>query len=270
MAEGKKTILIYADWLPMFDGLDDDEAGRLIKHLLRYVNDLNPEAPDKITKVAFEPIKAQLKRDLVKWEAEVETKSSSGIIGNLKRWHPDLYAQHISGELTLPELLTIAQCRKVSHPDKSNRTPSHPIANIADKDKDKDKDINSLPLLGGFFENSENKPRSEVYFENFKKNVAGTQWWELCQKTYQATEKELLDFAQGWFFEQTTSNKSWKDEADLKSHYQHSFKIHKQKNGNTATKAGFNRTGGGTTKPKGKVDTGASFPGKWDNTHWDM
>jgi hypothetical protein len=32
--------------------LEDDEAGRL-KHFFRYVNDLNPEYPDRTTKLMF-------------------------------------------------------------------------------------------------------------------------------------------------------------------------------------------------------------------------
>lgn len=64
MAVGKKSFILYTDLLHTFEGLDDQEAGKLIKHLLRYVNDMNPEAPDKLIKIAFEPIKQMLKRDL--------------------------------------------------------------------------------------------------------------------------------------------------------------------------------------------------------------
>jgi hypothetical protein len=69
MAKDKKTILIYADWITIFDKLEDDEAGKLIKHFFKYVNDMNPEAPDRLTDIIFEPIKQQLKRDLKRYEA---------------------------------------------------------------------------------------------------------------------------------------------------------------------------------------------------------
>jgi len=78
MADGKKSILLYADYIHIFESMDDDEAGRLAKHLFRYVNDKNPEAPDKLTKIAFEPIKAQLKRDLLKWEEKKTGYSDAG------------------------------------------------------------------------------------------------------------------------------------------------------------------------------------------------
>jgi len=69
MAEGKNKIIIYRDWINTFEALSDDEAGKLIKHLFRYVNDLNPEIPDRLTGLLFEPIKQTLKRDLKQYEA---------------------------------------------------------------------------------------------------------------------------------------------------------------------------------------------------------
>jgi len=69
MAKDKKTILVYADWINIFKKLSDEEAGRLIKHFFEYVNDLNPQAPDRLTDIIFEPIKQQLKRDLKSYEA---------------------------------------------------------------------------------------------------------------------------------------------------------------------------------------------------------
>lgn len=75
MAENKKSIIVYADWIELFNSLSDDEAGRLIKHFFKYVNDLNPQAPDRITELSFIPIKQSLKRDLKKWD-EIKIKRS--------------------------------------------------------------------------------------------------------------------------------------------------------------------------------------------------
>lgn len=74
MAEDKSSILVYADWIHKFEELEDDEAGRLIKHFFRYVNDLNPEYPDRTTKLMFIDIKNTLKRDLYKWESKSPTR----------------------------------------------------------------------------------------------------------------------------------------------------------------------------------------------------
>jgi len=84
MAENKKSFVLYCDIIHTFKALDDLEAGRLIKHILEYVNDLNPESPDKLTTIAFEPIKQQLKRDLVKWEGERVERSHAGKLGGIK------------------------------------------------------------------------------------------------------------------------------------------------------------------------------------------
>lgn len=69
---------MYADFKSTFDALSDKEAGKLIKHLFRYVNDENPTCEDKIVKVAFEPIKQQLKRDLKKYEQVKGDRSKAG------------------------------------------------------------------------------------------------------------------------------------------------------------------------------------------------
>ena len=68
MAIDKKSALIYTDWITIFEELDDCEAGQLIKHFMRYVNDLNPDPPSRLIKLVFEPIRQSLKRDLIKYE----------------------------------------------------------------------------------------------------------------------------------------------------------------------------------------------------------
>jgi len=78
MAENKKSFILYCDQKGVWDKLDDAQAGRLIKHIIAYVNDENPVAPDFITELAFEPIKAVLKRDLKKWENQQEQRSEAG------------------------------------------------------------------------------------------------------------------------------------------------------------------------------------------------
>ena len=72
MAQGKKSVLLYVDIIHTVEALTDEEAGILFKHYLRYVNDLNPTAPDKLTQIVFEPIKQTLKRDLEKWNNKSE------------------------------------------------------------------------------------------------------------------------------------------------------------------------------------------------------
>lgn len=130
MADGKKSFVLYCDLIHTVELLDDILAGKLIKHLLRYVNDQNPETDDILLKVAFEPIKRQLKRDLMEWEEEKDGRSISGIIGNIARWHPDIYKQIVDKQLTVKDALDIIKLQK-SHSDKSDSIQSEPIRTVA-------------------------------------------------------------------------------------------------------------------------------------------
>lgn len=112
MAEGKKSFLMYADQIEVFNKLPDAKAGKLIKYIFDYVNDLNPTEPsDKLLQVALAPIKSQLKRDLKDWEASKKERSDSGRVGNLKRWHKDLFDRFKTGEITIEEAENIAKNR---------------------------------------------------------------------------------------------------------------------------------------------------------------
>ena len=89
MAAGKKIVNVYIEWGDLFEKLTDDEAGRLIKHFFRYVSDQNPEAPDRLTDIAFEPIKKQLQRDLKKWESICERNHENGKKGGRPPKNPN-------------------------------------------------------------------------------------------------------------------------------------------------------------------------------------
>lgn len=132
MAENKKSFVLYADQSDLFNHLPDEVAGKLIKLIFQYVNDKNPETDDLLLKIAFEPIKRQLKRDLKEWEEELKKRSDSGILGNLKRWHPDLYAKVIGGKLSLEDAIKLIPIQ--SPPIAPDKNESPPIANIAVND----------------------------------------------------------------------------------------------------------------------------------------
>lgn len=81
MAKDKKSFLLYIDWITSVEKLSDKEAGLLFKHILRYVNDQDPESPDRFIDIVFEPIKRQLKIDLKKWESIRERNKLNGSKG---------------------------------------------------------------------------------------------------------------------------------------------------------------------------------------------
>ena len=86
MAKDKKSFILYSDIIHTVEKLTDSDAGQLLKHLLRYVNDQNPTTDNTLVEIAFEPIKQQLKRDLVKFEDVKVKRSEAGKAGANKRW----------------------------------------------------------------------------------------------------------------------------------------------------------------------------------------
>lgn len=91
MAEGKKSVLLYCDLIHTVEPLTDEEAGKLFKHYLRYINDQNPCAEDRLTALLFEPIKQNLKRDLRKWEDKSLKNKEIAIAGWEKRKNANAY-----------------------------------------------------------------------------------------------------------------------------------------------------------------------------------
>jgi hypothetical protein len=79
MAENKKSFVLYTDSQGLVNKLPDDVAGRLLKHIYAYVNDENPISDELLLNIAFEPIKMQLKRDLQKWENQIEQRRQAGL-----------------------------------------------------------------------------------------------------------------------------------------------------------------------------------------------
>lgn len=83
MAEGKQSFILYCDIIHTVKMLDDAMAGKLLKHILKFVNDENPEIDDPMIKIVFEPIKQALKRDLKKWETISENNKINGHKGGI-------------------------------------------------------------------------------------------------------------------------------------------------------------------------------------------
>tara|TARA_R110000803_G_scaffold82128_1_gene148185 strand:+ start:26 stop:679 length:654 start_codon:yes stop_codon:yes gene_type:complete len=81
MAEGKKSFVAYCDWIEIFEELEDNEAGKLAKHLFRYVNDLDPESDSREVKLCFIAIKQSLKRDLKKYDKYIDKQKVNGAKG---------------------------------------------------------------------------------------------------------------------------------------------------------------------------------------------
>lgn len=81
----KKSFILYSDIRETFTALTDEEAGQLIKHILTYVNGIEPIIENRIVKILFEPIKAQLIRDAEKWNNIIDKRKEAGKLGGLAK-----------------------------------------------------------------------------------------------------------------------------------------------------------------------------------------
>ena len=193
MAENKKSVLLYCDIITTVEELTDDEAGRLFKHYLRYINDLNPVAPDKLTQIVFEPIKQNLKRDLKKWEGSKETKSDAGALGNLKRWNNDLYLKVISNEMDIKEAVEIAKGR---YAIKKSQTVANVAVTVTDTVTVTEREINFTPGFEGLEKCTEVALKDDRYLRENKTNMRELQIFNKFLSKQEKKKKTLLDYKQ--------------------------------------------------------------------------
>ena len=78
----KESFVLYRNQKQIFDALNDEQAGRLIKYIFEYVNDEDPVIEDPLLNIAFIPIKDSLKKDLKKW---IEMRDRN-VANARKRW----------------------------------------------------------------------------------------------------------------------------------------------------------------------------------------
>ena len=143
MAEGKKSFILYCDQKGLWNKLSNEQAGVLIKHIIAYVNDENPVAPDFVTEIAFEPIKALLKRDLKKWETQQEQRREAG--------------------------RRSAEVRKANSTSVDDRSISSTVnGSVSDSVSDNVSDV-SKETMGAFFQNEE-------------LNFVFSKWLKMCKE----------------------------------------------------------------------------------------
>lgn len=82
----KSSFLIYLDYQEQFELLTDEQAGQLIKAIIKYEKTGEITKLDGMTKMAFSFIKQQLDRDNEKWREEKQKRSEAGKKGMANRW----------------------------------------------------------------------------------------------------------------------------------------------------------------------------------------
>jgi len=163
----KKSFILHVDSLCVLDELTNEEAGKLFKAIKAF-NEGKEINNEPLIRIVFTPFKNQFIRDNESWEQECKVSSDKGKIGNLKRWHNDLYLKVIDNQLTIDEAMAIVVNRHQSPPD----TPqSPPIPKLLKNDSVSDSDSKN---------DSDNKNESKIDFELF---------WNLYDKKVGVKEK---------------------------------------------------------------------------------
>ena len=126
MAENKRGFLLYADLINTVEKLPNETAGKLLKHILQYVNDLEPVSDELIVELVFEPIKQALKRDLAKYTRIVERNRLNGLKGGRP--------------------LVKSNTEEIPNETQSVILESEENPKQADNDNDNDNDINKINL----------------------------------------------------------------------------------------------------------------------------
>jgi len=155
MAENKKGFVLYTDQIDLFEDLPDEYAGKLIKHIYRYVNDLNPITDDLVVKSGFSLIKAQLKRDLKKWENTCDARSEAGRLGGIKSGEARRSKTN-QNEANEANALNLKQTKQNEH----DNVKDNDIVNVKETVKEKDNN-KTIPDKSG-------KKKVSPYFHSFK------------------------------------------------------------------------------------------------------
>lgn len=97
----KKSIIIYADCIAILEELTYEQAGRLFKAILSYVNDepVTEIQDDPAVKMAYKVLKNQIDRDAVKYEVICKKRSEAG-----KRHRGNQYTRNGTNGTSVPKM----------------------------------------------------------------------------------------------------------------------------------------------------------------------
>lgn len=97
MATNKRSFVLYCDLLHAIHELNREERGDLLTAILEYVNDKDPVPESRVVKVAFDHVKVQLKRDLIKYESIREKRRAAAKQSVIRRAKGDSdQSEHLS------------------------------------------------------------------------------------------------------------------------------------------------------------------------------
>ena len=133
-----KSFLLHKDSLLILDKLTDAQAGKLFKAIKTFQLTGKIAKLDFALEIAFSPFLNQFSRDKESYSNSV----LQGKLGNLKKYHKEIYQRVIAKELTIEEGEDLAYpdkkllCRPPITPD---QVGSHSVSdNVSDSDSDSD------------------------------------------------------------------------------------------------------------------------------------
>ena len=95
----RKSFVLHNDSLEILEELSDDQSGKLFKAIRYYQKTGNLKDVDQLTRIIASPFIAQFVRDEEKHQDSVV----QGKLGNLKKYHNNIYLKVIAQELTIEE-----------------------------------------------------------------------------------------------------------------------------------------------------------------------
>lgn len=110
----RNSFVFYKDWMEAISDLSDDIRLEIYESIIVYATSGDLPVLKPMAKVAFNFIKTTIDRDAERYMSIKDKKSESGSLGNLKRWHKDLHAKVISGEMSAEEAFDIAKHRSAT------------------------------------------------------------------------------------------------------------------------------------------------------------
>ena len=159
---GKKAFQLYHDMAGVVGVMTDEQAGKLLKAILTYVNGNEPEFDDPVAMVAFQPIRMQLERDHQSYVNIVTRNRENGRKGG----RPKKTQENPVGYL--------------GNPDKPKK---------ADTDKDKDKDTKETPLNPLKGKRSPKKTALPTIPSELNQPIFTTAWQEWIQHRSELRKK---------------------------------------------------------------------------------
>jgi hypothetical protein len=104
----RKSFILHQDSLEILNELTDDQAGKLFKAIFSYQKTGSFGNVDQFIKIILTPFISQFKRD----NESHENSIIQGKLGNLKKYHIEIYQKVINQEITLED------GEKLAYPEK--------------------------------------------------------------------------------------------------------------------------------------------------------